>query len=276
MLERALALSRKAGYRGGEANALGNLAALRYARGHLAEVLELLDEAEILARELGQAHLGLEIAEQRGLVLYHLGHLDRARALLEDVRSRWMALGAPGGARVCLFALAEIAAHEGDFDAALAFVDEAAHVERQSGTEDEGFLFPGIRGAILVEAGRREEAIAPLERAVAADPDRELVARATLAALGREDPEAVEAVLRRLGDDLEIYAAMEAWLWLGRATGRAASTRRAHALLQELIAHAPPADRDGLADRLPLYREITAAWREVSGTSPTMGVGPEE
>ena len=51
-------------------------------------------------------------------------------------------------------------------------------------------------------------------------------------------------------------------MWLGRATGKREHYERAHELLEQLVQHAPEADHRDLAGRLPLYREIKAAWRD--------------
>ena len=129
-------------------------------------------------------------------------------------------------------------------------------------------------GAALVRAGKTEAAVEALEAALEGVTEGELESRACLAALGRLDPLDVEREIEASGHGEECYTLLAAHHWLGLATGKRDHEERAHDLLRGIVDQAPSEDQASLASRLPLYRDVEAAWRKVPGASSASASPP--
>ncbi len=270
LLRRCLELSRKIGYRYGEANALGNLGLMHYSCGHLADALEHLERSEALMTEMAYGPQRIHLVGTRGLVHARLGHFPVARRLLDEARRGWALLGATSQAALIDCWSAQVLSDSGDVAGAVSLLERALDEATTAESEYERGVVEGCLGAALLAAGQRDEALPHLERAAREADDRDVELLASLAALGRHDAALVEAMLDARGAEEECHSRMGAHLWLGRATGKPEHYEQAYELLQHLVRHAPEADRSGLADRVPLYREIQSAWREHGGAPQAM------
>jgi tetratricopeptide (TPR) repeat protein len=264
LLERHLALARESGMRLGETYATANLGLLFSALGRVEGALAFIERSLRLSREFGHRIPEIENLERLGTALAMLGryeearpHCERSLAIAREIQNSRL----EGSA---LIGLGGIAESSGDLGTAEDFYRQAEGAWNAiRATSDLPHVFLRLGGLFRI-SGRIEEARANLHQAVARARESrslkvEVLALAHLALLpGGDAGEAGErftACERRL----PLVAKMEARFLLWQATGDRSHLEAAAGLLAALQGHAPAADREGLALRVPLYREIAAA-----------------
>jgi tetratricopeptide (TPR) repeat protein len=144
-----------------------------------------------------------QIIEGRALAHYNLGLAFRQKGLLEEaLREYGVALEAGEDRRMTLQAMAEVRLLRRELPLALELYDALVREHADS---------PKLwneRGVCLHQAGRRAEAIASYERAVAVDPGYQLAWNNLGVARAGEPPEAaVESFRRALAGDRPLFAA---------------------------------------------------------------------
>jgi len=221
LYERYRDLSRKVGYREGEALAAGNLGNIHTNRGRLAEAKRHFEQALAISAETGDRPKIALFETSLAQVEFFLGHPDRsrdhARRSLEMARE----IGMPREEATALCALSDLVDNPRELR------EQALAIFRRIGDQE------GETRALFM-LSRFEEAL-ELARANA---DRE-ISLGCLAALGREDE--VD-----FSPTISVIARMRAHRMLHRATGRQSHLDRAESLLDELRRHAPPEDRDSV------------------------------
>jgi tetratricopeptide (TPR) repeat protein len=216
--------SRETGYRRGEAIARFNLAEVAMRLGDFAEARRHLELAEETTIEVGEGVL-------RGNVALALGRVELAEGDLGAAHAR--------------------------FEQSLALAREA----RNRASEAEAHLFLGL---VAEQRGDADAARAELQEADAAAREVgermvSLLVAAHRARLGAIPPAEAEELRREYDDALGHTERLDVQWALWQATGDASHLEQAQRLLDELRAHAPPADRDAMLERVPLYAEISAA-----------------
>ncbi len=265
--ERHLEIARDVGDRFGEARTLGNLGLLSFSRGRYDEDREWQTRSLALAREIG-SRLSVAFGEANlAVALEALGRSDEARAHFQDARSLGMEIGAPLATAWAVEALADLdcdagrtAEAEAGFRSAMEMLEAAGAGRRAAGAQ-------WSLGRLLAQMGRVDEARLLLESAlaVAVDSDKpgmQVRALAELAVLDDGYIDRAEEAVARFGPRVGVPTRMDAHLALFRATDERTHLVEAKRLLDEVVAAAPPKDRESMLTNVRLHREIAAAARE--------------
>ena len=151
-LDRALALSRRAGNRDGESLALVDLGLAHRDAGELALATSRLAEAVALAGAIGSPHLLARARAAQGLIALDRGAADEALAAYDDARAGFAGLGALGAEGLALVGHARARIARGDLDGARADVAAGLRLldsvrARAPSAELRATYFASVRGA---------------------------------------------------------------------------------------------------------------------------------
>jgi tetratricopeptide (TPR) repeat protein len=270
--EQHLALARAVGYRRGEMFASANLGITARALGHLAEARTCHERTRLIAKALGDL-MGEAIAfVQMGIDDLVLGELERglsavhsALTLSDEIRAQGITADAACTQGALLRLSNQIPEAEEALRKGLACYRAIRHPQGISAALLE-------LGRLLVSTGRQAEAEA-IFREVCEQSDRpaassNLMARARLAALGKDDCALVIAATDEVESSLARSEAIEIRYCLWQSSGDVGQLRAAHRMLVDLEDHAPAASRQCLIDRIPIHREIRRACTGEHGAGP--------
>jgi tetratricopeptide (TPR) repeat protein len=264
--ESHLAIAREVRDRRGEGTAMMSLGVTLEALGRLGEARDTYTAQLAFAREgkdLGGEILGLV---NLGLVLALLGesagareHLDQARAMGEKYKAKEVIGAALNG-------LGIVSWQAGESDEAREAFASAVEIHEEIGEKGSQADSLVLLGRLEASEGRAEEAVKLLRRAMdlagEESPIWVVLARAWLAALA-DDPETTASAreaLRTHETLLEARVRMEAYYALHLATGEEDLLAEAHRLLHHLAEGLPPESRETMLSKVPLHRDIRAAW----------------
>ncbi len=132
-LQRALALGRERGSRGGEATALFHLAKLEYTRGAYEPAQALFEQALAIQREVRNIPDEIDTLNYLGLVALNRGELERASTLFEQVRTRAEEAGNRRRRAHALVNLGNVAERRRDLAAAERLWTDALAALREAG-----------------------------------------------------------------------------------------------------------------------------------------------
>jgi tetratricopeptide (TPR) repeat protein len=262
--ERRIALSREIGDRQGETHATGNLGIVCIALGLLAEARTHLERWIELAREVGDRRGEALAVGNLGTLLWTLGRLGEAQEHAE----RWLASTREIGDRrqegYALGTLAGLAEESGESALAERGFADAIDLLGAIGARSELADMLSARGALLARTGRIDAARADLEAArslavASSAPSAELAALTVLATLPGGDVGAALAALAAHGGRTEVRTLVEVRNLLWQATRDRAHLVEAKRLLDDLVAHAPPEDRESMLANVRTNREIVEA-----------------
>lgn len=222
-----------------------------HALDHVGREDEALAEAE---RAAGLAPADDVMARiQPALHLARMGRRGQALSALDDLLNE---LDDPDGRALVLGIVADLLETVGRHDEALARLSDASDLAPGEG-------YDWSRGALLVELGRTEEALAAFARELEADPDDPRTLEdmaAALTAIGRE-AEAVPVLERAAALDPDLAGVLAAAR--GRVMAAEGDARGAVALLRDAV-EGNPVDADArlaLADALDAAGDAeSAAW----------------
>jgi predicted ATPase/DNA-binding winged helix-turn-helix (wHTH) protein len=177
----------------------------------------------------GEPWLRCAVFLVRGMLRFGTGRIRPATADLERAVSGFREIGEQGGLGQALIALAELANLEGDSARALALIEEASVIWRQSrGGEDSHMLFARLAGA-RAQSGDLEGARDELARArsvLPADPPAAVASHVLL----------VEADLARRSGDPDTAVALYESLRTQLATSETEPGRQQRAMVSGLLA----------------------------------------
>ena len=255
--------AREMGHRRSECTATGNVGWAHHSRGRLAEALTWFRRHLELSREIGFRSGEAIAASNLGCVAHRLGRLDEAlrwHALQAEIAAAASDRRRAVIATACSAQALLVNGREADADARFA---EAVRGFEAMGDRHHAPEFLAWKGLGLFRLGRIDEADADLARAhalaVAADlPAVAAFALCVRAAAGRAP--AAEAVAAFDANEPKVEYAetrMEArWLlWL--ATRDPVHLAAAREILDDLVEHAPAADRDSMLRNVPVHRAIS-------------------
>lgn len=267
LLEAHLKLAREYGYRLGETYSTGNLGMLHVIFGRGAEAIAYLEQSLRVSREIGYRVAEAETLVRLGGSLAMLGRREEARLHYEQSLALSREIKNSRIEGFALIGLGTIAEQYGDLGAAHRFYEQAEGawdaIQATSDFVEVSFRF----GCLFQRLERAGEARAKLRDAVnrAREIDSaklEVLALAHLALLADGDAGEACERLAAFESRLPHLAKMEARFLLWQATRDRPHLDAAHELLMALRAHAPERDRDVLIERVPLYRDIEAAFIE--------------
>jgi CHAT domain-containing protein/tetratricopeptide (TPR) repeat protein len=131
--ERALRLSKEAGYREGEARALQALGNSHSRLTTWSEALDFWGQSGKVWEALGDGNRQGEVLQSAGLVLSWQGRFDEAVARLQAARPFFRAAGDVGGEANMLITWAGVSLAQGDTASALGTVEEALALSKAAG-----------------------------------------------------------------------------------------------------------------------------------------------
>ncbi|MHC4549417.1 MAG: serine/threonine-protein kinase [Planctomycetota bacterium] len=264
--ERALALHRETGNRRGEARATNNLEFVFGRLGRYAEARWHYERALSLAREIGYRRGEARATNNLGSAFGRLGWHEEARRHHDLALALAREIGYRRGEGWALHGLGIVEEAVGDPDEATRLYQEARDLRREVGDRHGLANTLVALGRHLTARGREESAAKHLDEALALG--RELKAPATiiLAAAqralssGGDARVALEAFAEheaRIGHGSKMVARFLLW----QATRDPAHLAEAHRLLVYLREHAPVKFRETMIEKVPVHRDIMAAWR---------------
>ena len=185
--EESLAIYREVGDRTGEMYSIGNLSALADGEDDLERAEALDTEALMIARETGNLKGIADFLNNLGVSARYQGQFDRAESLYGESLVLQRRLGNRIGEANTLHNLGDMAKDRGRLEKACSFSREALAIFE----ELEDSLGIGRASVNLAECllllGRLDEAKAPLQQAVAWNPNSSLVLAATALQAYRQD-----------------------------------------------------------------------------------------
>ena len=204
-----------------------------------------------------------------GIGLVNLGRLQAAmgdpesgRKALEESRTILRAAGQRRPESYALHRLGAVEEQTGNPDAARHLYDRALAMRREilyaSGVAETLLAL----GRLRLAQGELEEARPLLAEAQTVARDIDRADENVLATVYLGDVAGAEEALDALGARMRIADRMEAHFALFKATRNTARLEEAHRLLSHIRDHAPEEYRDSLIEKVPLHREIAAAWAE--------------
>lgn len=229
-LEAALPISRERGDRVDECVHLVNLGLLRGLLGDTTEGRRLLGESRALCREIANRRVESYAVHRLGLLAEQEGSSAEAESSLREALAMRRGMLYAKGVAESGTALGRVLCGAGRPDEAAACLAEADSVGLQM----------GHAGIPVVNA----------------------VLRARLVPAGIP---AAAALFAANESRLDHFQKMEARHVLWTLTQDRAHLAQAKRLLDHLVAHAPPEFQGTMVGRVPLYRDIAAAWAEHGG-----------
>ena len=228
--EQHLARAQELGYRLGETLALFNLCAVYHYQGDDERALETCELAERLCSQLGAKSIAINGTLGRSLIALQQGDLAAAEQWGQRARELAIEIEQPAMAAKALVALGEMAIRAGRHLEARDWLTEALAIARRIGASNE----------IAITSAR-----------LATFPDSTGPGDA-LAAFSAHAPR------------MNCHDWMAAHYYLWQATSERSHLEAAHARLLSVSEHASPAYRQSIVERIPLHREIAAAYRELT------------
>ncbi len=263
--ERCLEISREIGYRQGEAIASGNLGRVLFDLGRCEEAGQRQDRFLTLAREIGfrrgEAIAAAELASIRTV----LGDIDGARQALATSREVGAEIGGHVQAGIAVHLAGVLEEQEGNLEAAAKLHRQALELRRDLGSRSGVAQSLVHLAGLWARQGQSGEARAALEEALSVAreiraPNEIALAAAYLALLPDGDSAAAVEAFAANEARMSHREKMEACYLLWKATRDETRLDEAHRLLNELRDHAPSASRQTIIKRVPLHRDIEAAW----------------
>ena len=241
---------------------LGNV---RVAQGRYAEADAFYEPVLRMAREIGVRLLEATALHNLAAHLSRYGDVDAARTNLRAALDIGREIGArrlEGYSMEEMGMAAEIA---GDLGDAERWYARALAVRREIGYHWGVASTLGFLGAVHGAMGRRAEARAELEEALALargqdTPGSAVFAACHLAALGDLDPAVAAEEMERGGSRVPHFERLPDYFVLWKATRDPRHLEAAHALLAYAVEHSPEDRRDGMTRTVPTNRAILAAW----------------
>ena len=263
--ERSVELACGIGDLQGEVSALGALSHTLWNLGDLEGSLAHRERQVDRGKALGHPKLVVLSLLNLGSLLLDLGAVDRASGLLEEALPSARGAGMKGQESSLLRSLARATEARGEVAEAERLYRESLALREGTGSSGRDDWTLLSLGWILQAGGREAEARGHFEEVlahsgVAGDRVDAFAALASLATLPGGDPAAAEEAFRAMDGRHSpvLEARLRFLLW--RATGDREALDEAHRLLLSLRDRVPPEHREGFMTRVPLHREIAAAW----------------
>ncbi|MBN1431119.1 MAG: AAA family ATPase [Anaerolineae bacterium] len=274
---RALQISRRIGYRLGEAAALANLGDIFYFENRFVQALEACNEAQLIFRILG--HLHYEHSMRALIATIHY-------AILGDLETAWDDLQA--SVALCkqqdiphgdtLIALGDIARRRGDYKTARAYLEQCLNSslhKKESWLAVEAYI---AVAQLEIDENHPVAALEHLEAAgtlcrevgISSWDVRLLELRGlVMLALGRPQAalEATSQAMKQVKPAVEraylvSFRHFQALSALGRTTEACAALEQAYRTLSECLSGFTPDQQKMSWERVPEHRAILAAWKE--------------
>ena len=164
--ELALDAARRAGDRGGEAQALNNLGLVYARQGRLEDALASYERSLAMKRELGDRRGEAQALGNRGNVYANQGRLDDAIASYERSLEICRELGDRRGVGQALGNLGIAYDHQGRLEDAIASYERSLEICRELGDRRGEAQTLGNLGIVYANQGRLDDAIASYERSL--------------------------------------------------------------------------------------------------------------
>ena len=234
--DRAAAVFADLGNRRGEAMVMANAASARHTLlGDDDRALADAEQAKIVFAEIGDRGREAQCLETMAGVAARRGHHDQARRMLEESLQALAGTGYLFLEGQHLRSLALLQTHQGEYQSALATVDRALRLCVEASLEDLGAEMESIRGVILINISRVDEAY-----------------KATKDAVRRLRPGVERPYLVHYRHAVVAETA-------GNPAEAAAAVMEAHRLLQATLEGLSNVDRDRALKRVLEHREIVSA-----------------
>ena len=257
--KRALARSQEIGDRQCEQTILNNIGLKLSQQAKFASARDHFNPALTLCRELGlQIAEGLVLANL-GLIAFHLGDISQASDLLATSMDKKHATGSRHYMVATLRLLGNLAVERGEIREAREKLEEAIALAREVRDPDGEVQAMVELAEVFIWNDDPESAKPFLDDALELGGEPEILAliRILLARLPGGDVAAAVEALEHL-DRQQYFPKLHFLLW--EVSRDATHLEEAKRILDELIAHAPPDDRERARRNVRINREILTAW----------------
>ncbi len=262
--ESSLIMLREVGDRRNEGNFTGNLGLVKAQLGRVGEALLHHERSLAISKEIGDRRgVGIS-AVNLGPLYANLGDLGKAREVLAGSVERFIEISAMQPLGYAIQALAEVAEVAGDCEQALSLYTESAkRLEEASDPIGRGGSLASA-GALLIGAGRLDEAREVLEDALELSRrhqslDIVVLAECLKARLPGQGPEDALQALEEHEQHLRYATRMRTHWILYEITSDDHHLSEAQGLLAELRENAPEEYRTSMLTGVPLHRSISSA-----------------